>query len=109
MTEKEILAEYKIAYLQLEDILDNADDTQITGEEVDRIKQAMRNLEKLYEQLYERIKWANDISLYYQENLLIGEEIYIDYISKEDDMAITYKDLDNEDKWWEDYDFLTKF
>lgn len=109
MTEKEILAEYKIAYNQLQDIIDNADNTQITTEEVDIIEQTMQNLEKLYRQLYERIKSAEDISLYYEENIIIGEEIYIDYVLTEDNTAITYKDMENESKWWEDYKFLTEF
>ena len=109
MTEKEILAEYKIAYRQFEDILDNADNEQITESERLKIVNAMNILEELYRELYQRIKSAEDISLYYEEDIIIGEEIYIDYVLTEDNTAITYKDMENESKWWEDYDFLTEF
>lgn len=112
MTEKEILAEYKIAYRQLEDIMDNADETQIANEEKEKVGQMMKNLEILYRELYERIKSAEDISLYYEENLLIANEIYHDYVTKSedyDDQYLTYADIKGESKWWEDYDFLTEF
>ena len=110
MSEKEILAEYKIAYLQLEDIIDNADPTQITKDEQKQIQMLMDTLAKLYRELYERIKDMEDISLYYEEDLLISDEISGDYIDTTDgEEYITYKDIDNESKWWEDYDFLTEF
>ncbi len=108
MTELEILAEYKIAYKQLEDIMDNADNTQITEYEIGKIKQTMQNLEILYKLLYERIKEQEDISLYYEEDLLIAEEIYHDYVTT-DNTYITYADIENEIKWWEDYNFLLNF
>ena len=64
--------------------------------------------------MYSRIKEKEDVSLYYEEDLLISDEISADYISAgvhvtyDDDMYIPYKNLENESKWWEDYDFLTK-
>lgn len=109
MTEKEILAEYKIAYLQFEDILDNADLEQITEAEQEKITLAMNILEKIYRELYKRIKETEDISLYYEEDLLIADEIYCDYMETKGENYITYKDIDGESKWWEDYDFLTEF
>lgn len=117
MGDKEILAEYKIAYEQLQDIIDNAMEGQITAEEVDKIEKIQYDLNILYKEMYNRIKEKEDVSLYYEEDLLISDEISADYISVgddvyityDDDMYISYKNLDNEDKWWEDYDFLTKF
>lgn len=117
MGDKEILAEYKIAYIQLQDIIDNADEQQITAAEIDKIEQIQSELNFLYKRMYNRIKEKNNASLYYEEDLLISDEISADYletkdniyITYNDDMYITYKNLDNEDKWWEDYDFLTKF
>lgn len=43
MGDKEILAEYKIAYIQLQDIIDNADEQQISAEEVDKIEKVMND------------------------------------------------------------------
>lgn len=117
MGDKEILAEYKIAYEQLQDIIDNACEEQITAEEVDKIEKVQYDLNILYKEMYSRIKEKEDVSLYYEEDLLISDEISADYmaikdnihITYDDDMYIPYKNLKNEDKWWEDYDFLTKF
>ena len=106
MGDKEILAEYKIAYEQLQDIVDNAMEGQITAEEVDKIKQVMDNLEFLYSKLYNRIKEREDISLYYEKNVLIADEISLDYIDNKGNM-LAAGDL-NWQKWWEDYDFLVK-
>lgn len=108
MTELEILAELKIAYMQLEDILDNQDE-QITTDEYASITKAMKNFEKVYNNLYKRIEKENKNILYFKDDLLIADEIYLDYVtdSKDyDDQYITYKDIENEEKWWEDYDFL---
>lgn len=115
MGDKEILAEYKIAYIQLQDIIDNACEEQITAEEVDKIEKVQYDLNILYKEMYNRIKEKEDVSLYYEEDLLISDEISADYMSAglhityDDDMYIPYKNLDNEEKWWEDYDFLVKF
>jgi len=117
MGDKEILAEYKIAYEQLQDIIDNADIEQITVEEIDELKKAMATLSFLYKKMYNRIKEQKNISLYYRKNLLVSDEIFGDYIEVNDDVYIlyddeiyiSYKDLDQKkNKWWEDYDFLTK-
>ena len=108
MTEKEILAELKTAYLNLEDIQENQEE-QITMNEEKYIKLSMQNLEILYSNLYKRIEKEDKELLYFKEDLLIGDQIYLDYITENenyDDQYITYKDLDNEEKWWEDYDFL---
>lgn len=110
MTELEILAELKIAYYQLDDILENEDE-QITEGEYKKLNESIKALETVYRNLYKRIKKENKKSLYFKDDLLIADEIYLDYVtdSKDyDDQYITYKDIENEEKWWEDYDFLTK-
>ena len=110
MTEKEILAELKTAYLNLEDIQENQEE-QITMNEEKYIKLSMQNLEILYSNIYKRIEKENKKILFFKKDLLIGDQIYLDYVTSSadyDDQYITYKDLDNEEKWWEDYNFLTK-
>ena len=110
MTEKEILAELKMAYWYLQDINENHED-QITINEGENIRLSMQNLEILYRNLYKRIEKENKKTLFFKKDLLIGDQIYLDYVTSGadyDDQYITYKDLDNEEKWWEDYNFLTK-
>lgn len=107
MTELEILAGLKIAYIRLLDILDNQDN-QITVNEDKYIRLSMQNLEILYINLYERIEKEK---LHYKKDIMIAENIYNDYVTISedyDDQYITYADLDNEEKWWEDYKFLLK-
>jgi len=105
MTEKEILAELKIAYENLDDIIDNADNTQL--ESVKELYEAQKILAEKYSEVYEKTKENNDINLYYEEDIMIGSSIYIDYENTEG-YGFTYKDMGNESKWWEDYSFLTK-
>ena len=110
MTEKEILAELKVAYWYLQDIDENHEE-QITINEEKYIRLSMQNLEILYSNLYKRIEKENKELLYFKEDLLIGDQIYLDYITENenyDDQYITYKDIDNEEKWWENYDYLLK-
>lgn len=110
MTELEILAQLKMSYYYLDDIIENSDETQIKS--VEDLEQILRILEAKYEEVYQKIKNNNDISLYYEEDLLISRVIYNDYETNSkdyDDQFLSYKELENEDKWWEDYDFLTKF
>ena len=106
MTEKEILAELKIAYENLDDIIDNADNTQL--ESVKELYEAQKILAEKYSEVYEKIKENDDISLYYEEDIMIAGSIYIDYENIEG-YGFTYKDMGNESKWWEDYGFLTEF
>ena len=110
MTELEILAELKEAYLNLEDIDENHEE-QITINEEKYIRLSMQNLEILYSNLYKRIEKENEKILHFKESLYIGDQIYLDYVTKSedyDDQYITYKDVENEEKWWEDYNFLLK-
>ncbi|MGN1326911.1 MAG: hypothetical protein ACI4VQ_02340 [Clostridia bacterium] len=107
MTDLEILAELKQAYLLLEDIEENQT-KQITENEGKYIILSMQNLEILYRNIYKRIVLENNNSLYYANNIKIGYAIYIDYTNEDCDFkeVISYTDLDNEAKWWEDYNFL---
>lgn len=106
MTELELLAQFKTAYLSLEDIEENADQL----EPIDNMElwKVMDILNKQYEKVYEKIKEENDVCLYYEEDIQIGSSIYVDYEDIEKN-SITYKDMENESKWWEDYGFLTEF
>ena len=85
MTEKEILAELKIAYIQLEDIVNNQDE-QITKQEEINLEECMYNLFVVYKNLYKRIKRENKQLLYYEKDVLnpiisiegINNEIEVD-------------------------------
>lgn len=107
MTELEILAQLKTAYLSLEDINENHGG-QLTENEEKYIRLSMQNLEILYDNFYKRLIHKNNKTLYYKENIKIGDYINIDYIREDTEIreAITYRDIDNEEKWWEDYNYL---
>ena len=108
MTELEILAELKTAYLNLEDIIDNADNTQLKS--VKELYEAQDILAKKYVEVYGKVKKENKESLFYKEDLIVGTHIYYDYLTTEEEFTeyIPYTNLDNEEKWWEDYKFLLK-
>ena len=109
MTEKEILAELKVAYWYLQDINENHEE-QITINEEKYIRLSMQNSEILYSNLYKRIEKENKKILFFKKDLLIGDQIYLDYVTSSadyDDQYLTYADVD-EKKWWEDEEFLTK-
>lgn len=110
MGDKEILAELKISYEYLQDIIDNADNTQLKS--IIELENAQNILAKKYEEIYKKIKNENDISLFYEENLLIANYIYYDFVTKSedyDDQFITYQDTNGKTKWWEDIMFLREF
>lgn len=73
---------------------------------IKKLNESIKALETVYRNLYKRIEKENKKSLYFKDDLLIADEIYNDYIYK--DQYITYADIENEEKWWKDYDFLTK-
>lgn len=106
MTDLEILGELKKSYEYLNDIIDNADNTQMQSTK--ELCEVQNILEKKYVEVYKKIKETNDISLYYEEDIMIGSSIYIDYEDIKG-YGITYNDIANESKWWEDYQFLTNF
>lgn len=54
MTELEILAGLKIAYIRIEDIIRNADDTQLKS--VGELFTALNILDKKYIEMYEKYK-----------------------------------------------------
>ena len=106
MTELKILAQLKTAYLSLEDISENQ--TILTENGKLYIELSMQNLEILYNKIYEKIMYKNNDILYYKENIKIGNCINIDYTREDTEIreSMTYKDIDNEEKWWEDYNYL---
>lgn len=108
MTELEILAELKQAYLNLEDIIENQMQ-QLTKEQIKELKIAMEILAKQYNTTYEYVKTLEDVNLEYQRGLFVAPHIFYDYLTTEEDFTeyIPYTNLDNEEKWWEDYDFLS--
>lgn len=108
MTELEILAQLKHAYLSLEDIVENADRVQI--EDKSYIKISMELISKEYSQMYRKIQEENEESLFYAEDIMVAQEIYFDYTTRSDDyddQFLHHSDYD-EKKWWEDYEFLTR-
>lgn len=110
MSDLEILANLKIAYLRLEDILENQDG-QITETEGKNIELLMQNLEKIYEHIYKNIEKENKEILYYEKNIMVADRIYNDYVTESrdyDDQYICYDDTKKKTKWWEDYSFLLK-
>lgn len=107
MTELEILAELKIAYIQLEDIIENQEE-QIEENEKKYLRLSMNNLIMVYQNLYKRIEKEDDKILYYENDIKISKEIFHDYMIKDEENVeeyITSADLD-EEEWWEDYNFL---
>lgn len=110
MTELEILAELKIAYIQLEDIIENQYE-QITEQEKEHLGISMNNLWIIYKNLYERIEKEDQTILYYEKNVLIANIISADYVTRSEDyndQYITYDETNKKKRWWEDYKFLLK-
>lgn len=103
MSDKEILAELKMSYNYLQDIIDNADNTQLKS--VKELIETQNILSRKYNEVYENIKEKN-INLCYGEYFKIGSNIYVDYEDNKN-ICYSYADLENEIKWWEDYRFLT--
>ena len=103
MEDKEVLAGLKIAYIKINDILENSSivDTK-------EFKNIQKILEEKYEQVYNKIKNENDIKLYYEEDLIIAPNIYNDYINIISKKAIPNEFI-NYSKWWEDKLFLIEF
>jgi len=106
MGDKEILAELKKCYEYLQDIIDNAERDQL--ESVEELETAQEIMARKYEEVYNKIKQENDIALYYEEDVIISDNIYGAYIYKKDEQPLSEGDMDWQ-KWWEDSDFIEKF
>ena len=110
MTELEILAELKTAYLNLDDISDNHEE-QIKQDEDDFLQSAMFIINYVYKQLWARIEKANKEILFYEKDVMIANTAYNDYVTRSedyDDQYLCYDDTEKKTKWWEDYKFLTQ-
>lgn len=110
MTEKEILAELKIAFENLEDITEN-NEGQIKIDENNFLQSAMRIIDYVYKQLWARIEKENKEILFYEKDIMIADVPYNDYVTScedYDEQYICYDDTKKQTKWWEDYDFLLK-
>ena len=109
MTELEILANLKIAYLKLEDILNNSDREQVSEYDFDQIEIIMAILEMQYRELYKKIEKEQDLE--YEKGILISNEIMSDYVTRSedyDDQYLCYDETKKQTKWYEDLDFLLK-
>jgi len=106
MTDKEILAELKTSYLNLEDIIENQD-KQISRYDNTFLMQAMQNISFVYEQVWKEVYKTNKETLLYEKDIMIADVVYKDNLVNEKDY-ICYDDTENKTKWWENYDFLMK-
>lgn len=111
MTEKEILAQLKIAYESIIDITGNADLSQV--ENIKELETAENVISKIYSEVWQKIKDTDKNTLYYEENILISDCVASDYLTDFNDdiyeQYLYYLDIKSERKWWEDYSFLTEF
>lgn len=114
MGDKEILAELKRSYEYLQDIIDNADNTQLKS--IVELEKAQYILAEKYDEVYNKVKNENANNLYYKkdENIIVSPYISGDYIitynknEYGDYDYLTSGDLDWQ-KWWEDYKFIERY
>lgn len=107
MGNKEILAELKRSYESIQDVIDKADETQITYEDKLKLFTVQDILEKQYSEIYRKIKDENDIELYYEEDIMISNNIFLDYKNVVTNNYLSAEDLDIE--WWWDEGFIKEF
>lgn len=107
MEDKEILAELKKMYEYIIDMTDNADETQLNKADKSDLFELIETISKKYNKIYENIKNENDISLYYEENLLIADEVGAEYMDTDGEYILS-ADIGTE-HWWEDSDFIYEF
>lgn len=106
MEDKEILAQLKIAYENLQDIIDNADNTQLKS--VVKLYEAQNILDDKYREVYKKVKKENSSSLYYDTNLIISDCASADYINMDTENEHEYITAgDIGERWWEDYGFIS--
>lgn len=105
MTELEILAELKKSYINIEDIIDNADFEQVGLK--DTLIQAKNAIEEKYTEVY-KIAEDTNANLYYKGHK-ISNCIYFDYMENNFEYYMIL-DVDTKENlyWFEDYSFLTK-
>ena len=109
MTDKEILAELKISYENLQDIIDNSDKNQINKSMLKELVSAQNKLIDIYEELWNETK--EDITIKGENDLTIGKQIYADYYDIGDDEYISKTEIiknGKENALLEDYNFLLK-
>lgn len=106
MEDKSILAQLKTAYESLQDIIDNADNTQLKS--VVELYNAQNILGDKYIEVYNKIKKENNSSLYYDTDLLIADCISADYLTNSEDYDNQFMTAgDIGERWWEDYGFIS--
>ena len=106
MEDLEILANLKKCYEYLEDILGNADKTQVNKDNRSSIVDAIYCIENTYEEIFEAKCTENNIRIPNKENLIIAETPTFDYYDIENNKFVTSGDIEYE--WWNDSEFYRK-
>lgn len=110
MNDKEILGELKKCYEYLYDILENADSEQLSSEQEEKLKVAKRNIEDIYEEVFEDKNTEHNIRIPGKENLIIAETPCADYYDIENDCWVSKAEViinGKEYEWWNDYNFVS--
>lgn len=109
MNDKEILGELKNCYEYLYDIIENADSEQLSSEQKEKLKIAKRNIEDIYEEVFEDKNTEHNISIPGAKNLIIAETPSADYYDIEEDIFVSKAEViinEKEYEWWNDYTFM---
>ena len=111
MNDLEILGELKQCFENLYDILENASSEQLYEDQEEMLALAKRNVEDVYEEVFEAKSTEHNISIPGTENLIIGDTPSIDYFDVDNDCYVAKGDFDingKEYEWWKDIDFMTE-
>ena len=106
MTELEILAQLKIAYNSLIDILENSDIEQLNCEILDIaiLDYLTDKISEIYYKVYKNIENENIKILQYENNIYISDSIENDFMvkySQNDIEYIAYDETKQNIKWYE--------
>lgn len=110
MANKEILAQLKKSYENLQDIRENGCydhcDGQLNKENIDRLEKSLNEIAWIYSDLREGLTDDECEVVVDGETYVIGHTVSEDYNVPSEDDIVTCGDLDY--YWYEDYEFLTK-
>lgn len=102
MEDLEILAKLKIAYLALEDIMENSEKEQLES------KKELENIQEIlsakYEEVFKNATRNIKTNLKYMENIEVSAFIDVDYYDIVNKKYLGCGDLRKE--WWNDIEFL---
>ena len=105
MTNKEVLAELKKSYIYVEDLIDNA---KISEEDKNSLRLARGIIEENYYNFYKELD-KEEVRIVYKNEFtgFIGEDVFYDYISYNENGEEEYYTCEDIDYfWYEDKDFL---